>query len=401
MPARDRRDIADAVVADIYRAASGAGAWGAVLEAISDDLKLRALQIIGVDKRDASLVFSLEGGNAPFTSKADYVRSYHAINPRIPPSLGLKPGEWLHDHELFDEDFVATNRFYQEFLIPSGARHVSATKLMDEDDSAILMGAVRGVDQHPLSQQELALLDRYRTHLASALDIWRRNRRSIVAPPAGRSVIARMPAPILLLDGQRMLQYANPAAHALLGERTHLQIHEGYLRCRRPDDDQRLTEALLALNLHGNEVDSRQRAERVVLRIRSASGTSIQLVILSRLPPDPTLAVLGHASLAMAVLHQLDVRRHLDPAILVEAFGLTSAEAQVARLLAEGHSMQDIASQRGVSLETVRSQVRAVFAKTDTRRQPDLVRLLAEIPVVDDVGVGEVKPDHCDRPKRR
>ena len=400
MRAQDRGGIADAVVADIYRAASGAGGWGSVLEAISADLKLHALQIIGVDKRDASLVFSLEGGRAPFTSKADYVRSYHAINPRVPPSLDLKPGEWLHDHELFDEQFVATNRFYQEFLLPSGARHVSATKLMDEDDSAILMGAVRGVDQRPLSQHELALLDRYRIHLASAMDIWRRNRRSIVAPPAGRSVIARMPAPILLLDAQRMLQYANPAAHALLCERTHLHVHDGYLRCRRSDDDQRLTEALLGLNLHGNEAEGRQPAERTVLRVRANSGASILLVMLSRLPPDPTLAVLGHASLAMAVLHRLDTRRQLDPAILAEAFGLTSAEAHVAGMLAEGHSMQDIASQRGVSLETVRSQVRAVFTKTDTRRQSDLVRLLAEIPLVDDLRLSEANPNQAARPRR-
>jgi len=57
-------------------------------------------------------------------------------------------------------------------------------------------------------------------------------------------------------------------------------------------------------------------------------------------------------------------------------YDLTDAEAAVALLLAGGISPAEIAAQRYVSVDTVRSQIKAVKQKTATRDIPDLVRLL-------------------------
>jgi DNA-binding CsgD family transcriptional regulator len=45
-------------------------------------------------------------------------------------------------------------------------------------------------------------------------------------------------------------------------------------------------------------------------------------------------------------------------------------------LLAEGHALEEVASRRAVTINTARSQLKQVFAKTDTRRQGELVRLV-------------------------
>jgi DNA-binding CsgD family transcriptional regulator len=68
------------------------------------------------------------------------------------------------------------------------------------------------------------------------------------------------------------------------------------------------------------------------------------------------------------------------PVELVQSlFDLTPAEARVARSLAAGKSVEAIASDSGVSLNTVRTQVRGVFDKTGCNRQVDVVALLAGI----------------------
>jgi DNA-binding CsgD family transcriptional regulator len=68
----------------------------------------------------------------------------------------------------------------------------------------------------------------------------------------------------------------------------------------------------------------------------------------------------------------------VPPAQLLEAlFDLTPAEARVARAIGEAQPPEDVAGALGVSVETVRKQLRAVFAKTGTSRQAELVRLLA------------------------
>jgi len=65
--------------------------------------------------------------------------------------------------------------------------------------------------------------------------------------------------------------------------------------------------------------------------------------------------------------------------LLLCIFGLSPAEARLASFLANGASLEEAALQFGISRETVRNQLKAVFAKTDTHRQSELVALLGKI----------------------
>ncbi len=74
----------------------------------------------------------------------------------------------------------------------------------------------------------------------------------------------------------------------------------------------------------------------------------------------------------------LDAARRRLPshAFLREAFAFTPAEAALALDLADGLAAADCASLRGVSVHTVRSQLRSLFGKTGTSRQAELVTLV-------------------------
>ena len=63
---------------------------------------------------------------------------------------------------------------------------------------------------------------------------------------------------------------------------------------------------------------------------------------------------------------------------------LTKAEAQVAILVFEGMSNQEIADERQTAVRTVANQLASVFDKLGVGSRAELVRLLAE--VVDDSG---------------
>ena len=65
---------------------------------------------------------------------------------------------------------------------------------------------------------------------------------------------------------------------------------------------------------------------------------------------------------------------------LRELFGLTLAEARLAVALCNGRSVNAFAVDIGLSVNTVRSQLRAILHKTGTHRQSDLVRLLNAAP---------------------
>jgi DNA-binding CsgD family transcriptional regulator len=85
-----------------------------------------------------------------------------------------------------------------------------------------------------------------------------------------------------------------------------------------------------------------------------------------------------------SVVMLLDLADHPEPspAILRSMFGLTMAETRLALQMAHGDVPGDVARKCHLSPTTIRSQLAALFAKTNTKRQAELVRLLARLAVV-------------------
>ncbi|MBN9697252.1 MAG: helix-turn-helix transcriptional regulator [Zoogloea sp.] len=67
--------------------------------------------------------------------------------------------------------------------------------------------------------------------------------------------------------------------------------------------------------------------------------------------------------------------------LLQRLFGLTAAEARVLERLTAGLSVEEIAQGSGVSPATVRVQLKALFKKTNTRRQADLIQQVTTSPL--------------------
>lgn len=69
----------------------------------------------------------------------------------------------------------------------------------------------------------------------------------------------------------------------------------------------------------------------------------------------------------------------LTPEMLIDMFELTQAEADIALALHAGLEANEIAELRGVALETVRWQIKAILGKTNARNQKRFIALLSRI----------------------
>jgi DNA-binding CsgD family transcriptional regulator len=88
------------------------------------------------------------------------------------------------------------------------------------------------------------------------------------------------------------------------------------------------------------------------------------------------LRTIEHGGAAQSMLLVLVPRSRIEPPdepLIQCALGLTSAEARIAKMLAEGEPLDDIASRLRISRETVRSHLRAVYQKTGISKQANLV----------------------------
>jgi len=61
---------------------------------------------------------------------------------------------------------------------------------------------------------------------------------------------------------------------------------------------------------------------------------------------------------------------------IVDTFGLSKSEAEVARLLVQGLTPAKIAARRKLSINTIRTQIKALLRKLDAKNASDLVRIL-------------------------
>ena len=88
------------------------------------------------------------------------------------------------------------------------------------------------------------------------------------------------------------------------------------------------------------------------------------------------------ASHIACAVSPLDRKRLATARQLMELFGLTAAEARLARALTTGESLDEYAVAQGVKMPTLRTQLSSIFQKTRTARQATLVALIMAIPVL-------------------
>lgn len=84
-------------------------------------------------------------------------------------------------------------------------------------------------------------------------------------------------------------------------------------------------------------------------------------------------------------------RRSIPLGQIMDAYGLTHAEARVALAASSGNTIIENAKSLGLSPNTVKTHLRHVFAKTATGRQAELASLIAAI---GSVRIGDVDSEH-------
>ncbi|MFM9835856.1 MAG: helix-turn-helix transcriptional regulator, partial [Methylophilaceae bacterium] len=83
---------------------------------------------------------------------------------------------------------------------------------------------------------------------------------------------------------------------------------------------------------------------------------------------------------AILILHESGRIALPSQAQLKSLYGLTQAEARLALKLCEGSTPSECAKNMGVSISTIRSQLRALMEKTNSRRQAELLTKLLSSP---------------------
>ena len=181
-----------------------------------------------------------------------------------------------------------------------------------------------------------------------------------------------VPAPILggfLLDPRARVLSLNSIAFGCLGD--GLVLDGERLNATNRETDHRLQKLVAAESKPRKAPDppqpiAVQRDNRLPLIVRPH-----RLDLAADQAPNP----------ACLLLLVIDPEQWPAPPkeILMQAFGLTRAEADVAIGIASGRTLAEVADDRDIKIGTVRAHLKAVFSKTHTHSQADLTGVLTRL----------------------
>jgi DNA-binding CsgD family transcriptional regulator len=194
-----------------------------------------------------------------------------------------------------------------------------------------------------------------------------------------RAGLDALPDGVALLDAEGRLVFANAALKGMAAAEDGLALTAEGLE--HPDAAIRLAlrrAVTAALAAAEGRVGLLPSAASLALP-RPSGGAPWMLRALPVLPRAEAKLLDGFRG-AMLLVTDGGKRAKPSAALLSRLFALTPAEAALAASLAAGRSLDEHASRRGVSRETVRSQLAAIRRKTGCRRQTDLVALFARLP---------------------
>lgn len=369
----------------IYEAAERPGQWRPLYEALQEALGVKSIHMLAIDKRHGTLSYS-DGANMPVQGELAYMQHYRFMDPRLPVILQRPLGEWTHCHEILSEEEVARHPFYQEFLIPYDRRYMSGFKLADTPEATVVFVTLTSAAQGPLSEEGRAFLDRLAPHLRRACRISLQNFVYSTQALVGHMLVDKLRQPVLLMSTTGEVMHGNQAAQELLRSTRLVQVQDGRLKLPRTQMDEllrtcaELEQALkVAATAGGEDAQGRTGGFRS-LQIKGAEDQEALYAFFTVLSPQGAMGVFGLRPVVMLLFYHPSSAPAIDSSLLYAVFGLTPAECRIATLLAEGLSLKQIAQVQGTQPDTVRKQLRAIYQKTATNRQPDLIRLLLHLP---------------------
>lgn len=168
-----------------------------------------------------------------------------------------------------------------------------------------------------------------------------------------------------LMDGAGRVGGMTPAADQLLST-TRLRLKDGWLATDRAEESRRIAGALRSVL-----ASPHLPADPIALPDdRGGVAMMLEIFPLPRCPWDLSFAPRVVVTARVGALTD----RHAQA--LARTFRLTPAEADIALRIAGGASRRDIAAARGVSVETLKAQIRSVYDKVGCNRESQLVRIV-------------------------
>jgi DNA-binding CsgD family transcriptional regulator/PAS domain-containing protein len=229
-----------------------------------------------------------------------------------------------------------------------------------------------GTNRADFGAEDIALLKALMPHMQRALKIYMHMAGADSRQREFADTMEALSVGVILVNKDARVLFANRFARRLLETHDGLSLDRDAVRAIRSSETTTLRH-LIGCASASNGKRSLQSGGG--LNVTRPNGQRSLQVLVSPIRPQQRLHLSERAVAAIYVTDPDQVAQKPE-VILMRLYGLTPSEAKVAALIVRGTTARHVSSNLNVSYNTVKSHLKRVFAKTGTKGQGDLIRLI-------------------------
>lgn len=371
------------LIGDIYDATLDPERWTSVIQGFATLARAEQANVLAFDRLNPEYFLFHSFGTQP---------EHHELYQ----SGGFAPldmefaGEWMqrggglghavanHHHEGGIEGYHrAAGRLFTEFFDKVGIYYQCGALLEKTDFRWSVLGLHRSRQGGAFDDETLAMVSRLLPHLRRALQI----HRQLISANQRNARLYRLldglAAGVALVDAGGCIRYANPQAERLLREHDGLSVgprHE--LRAAAAAQNAEL-QSLLTGAIRVSQRSASPSGAGGVLSCPDRQGGGLLMLTVVPLSEFAGYQELSSDGIAAALfLTDPDASHRLSHGLLRRAFGLTERECELCETFANAPTLEGVAETCGLSLSSVRTYMKEIYAKTGKRSQAELMHLL-------------------------
>ena len=374
----DARDHFDRIMSSLHDAMLDDAQWPAASRLIDEACDIGGNALVvgrGRSQADGEIFlsrFCYRGERQPERERR-YFDHYYPLDERIPRVAQLPDSRLVPIAQLYTEHERKTSAAYNEALPRGGYQQGLNVRLALADGSSIVWTLADGTEPGVWSSAQTEMIERLLPHLRQYVRV-----RSVMAGAQGlgaslQGLLGLTRVGVMYLDRRGRIVEMNDRARGILSAGDGLFDHGGTLGARPAADHARLERLLRdALPRYGATATSGS------LTVGRPAGKPRLAVYVNPLSgPQSDFALESAAALVLVI--DPAGRWAIDQRLVAAALDLTPSQSQVAVMLAEGHTVFDIAAATGRRPGTVRQLLKQVHRRRGVTSRAELVRLVLSL----------------------
>jgi DNA-binding CsgD family transcriptional regulator len=311
-----------------------------------------------------------------FGIESRYAESYveHAkLDPLMVAMFSREIGDVASATELVPRSVFVESRFYKDWALPQGWARSVHVNLDKSPTSFVYLSLWRSGTGGSVGWPAMDRLRLLASHLRRAVLVRKFiDRHTAEAATLGDTLDGIGPG-LFFVNADAHILEANANGRAMLEQGTLVRAHGGRLVPADRDAEQGLTEILCGFE-SGNAASS-VRPASVLLSTRAGEPFVAHVVPLIEGVRRSTGS--AYTAVAAVFVQRASFELPSSREIIGKSYKLTPTELRVLLAIVEVGGVPKVSEAMGITVSTVKTHLRRLFAKTGTDRQADLVKLVA------------------------